>query len=174
MSRTPGSEDGVTLIETMVAMLVLTIGAVGMAQAFLYGMQSVTTGPNELIATQKAAETVESVFSARDTKTLTWAQLTNASTGGVFLNGAQDMKTAGADGIVNTADDGAIETVTYPGRDQTLGTGDDVTQTLYGFKRQIEITDVSDILREVTVTITYPSGTTTRTYAVTVYMSSFA
>ena len=168
------SEDGMTLIETMVALLVLTIGAIGMAQAFLYGMNSVATGPNELIATQKAAEAVESVFSARDTKTLTWAQLTNATAGGVFLNGAQDMKTAGPDGIVNTADDGRIETVTFPGRDQMLGTGDDVTMTLNGFKRQIEITNSSDILRQVTVTITYPSGSTTRTYKVTVFMSSFA
>ena len=33
------SEAGVTLIETMIAMLVLTVGAVGMAAMFLHGMQ---------------------------------------------------------------------------------------------------------------------------------------
>jgi prepilin-type N-terminal cleavage/methylation domain-containing protein len=174
MRGTLRSDAGMTLVETLIAMLVLTIGALGMAQAFLYGMSSVSTGPNELIATQKAGEAIESVFSARDTKTLTWAQLRNVSAGGVFLDGAQQIKTSGADGIVDTTDDGAVETVVLPGPDQQLGTADDIQQSLTNFKRQIQITDQSDTIRVVTVTITFPAGPTTRTYAVTVYMSSFS
>src|SRR5437016_6162032 len=103
------SERGVTLIETLIAMLVLTGGAVSLAGAFLYGMQAATSSPNELIATQKAAETIESVFSARDAHTLTWAQLRNVADGGVFLDGAKAMNVAGKDGILNTADDGGVE-----------------------------------------------------------------
>jgi prepilin-type N-terminal cleavage/methylation domain-containing protein len=165
---------GFSLIETLIAVLVLTVGAIGMASVFLYGMQSASSSPNDLIATQKAAEAIESVFSARDSHTLTWAQLRNTANGGVFLGGARDMTTPGLDGILDTADDGGIESVDLPGPDQLLGTGDDTTQTLSAFKRQIAITDSGDNLRIVTVTITYPSGPMTRTYSVTVYMSSFA
>ncbi len=170
------SESGFSLIETMVAMLVLTVGAIGMASVFLYGMQNVASSPNELTATQKAAEAIESVFSARDSHTITWAQLRNASFGGVFVNGQKNVTLAGADGIVNTADDGAVESVQFPGPDQLLGTGDDTTQTLTNWKREIKITDVTgDLdLRMVTVTITYPAGSVTRTYSLTVYISSYA
>ena len=169
------SESGISLIETMVAMLVLMIGAIGLASTFLYGMQSASSSPYELIATQKATEAIESVFSARDSHTLTWAQLRNVASGGIFLNGARNMTVAGADGVVDTSDDGAIESVALPGPDQLLGTGDDKMQTLYNFKRQILITDeAGDNLRKVTVIITYPAGSVTRTYSLTVFMSSFA
>jgi len=105
---------------------------------------------------------------------VTWAQLRNVSNGGIFLNGPQPMKVEGADGVVNTADDGAIETVILPGRDQVLGTADDVTQTLDGYTREIRITDLSTDLRQVTVTITYRVGGAVRSYILTAYISSFA
>jgi prepilin-type N-terminal cleavage/methylation domain-containing protein len=168
------NQRGVSLIETMIAMLVLTVGAIGMASVFLYGMQSATSSPNELVATQKATEAMESVIAARDSHTLTWAQLRNASDGGIFLNGAKTMKVAGADGILNTADDGAVETVQLPGADQLLGTDDDKSETLNGFTREITIADVSTSLRSITVTITYQAGSTSRTYTLTGYMSAFS
>ena len=62
-----------------------------------------------LIAREKAREAVESVHSARDMRVITWAQIRNVQQGGVFLAGAQPLRTAGADGLVNTADDGALE-----------------------------------------------------------------
>jgi hypothetical protein len=169
-----GSGRGVSLIETMIAMLVLIVGAIGMASVFLYGMQSAASSPSELVATQKASEAMESVFAARDSHTLTWAQLQNAADGGIFLDGATSMTLAGADGILNTADDGAVESVLLPGPDQLLGTGDDRTDTLTTFTREITIATLSAALRSVTVTITYPAGTTIRTYTLTAYMSAFS
>jgi type II secretory pathway pseudopilin PulG len=170
------SESGVSLIETMIALLILTIAATGMASVFLYGMQSVASGPNELIATQKAAEAIESVFSARDSHTITWRQLRNAADGGVFLPGAQEMRTAGDDGILNTSDDAdqPVESAKFPGPDQTLDTLDDVTVTLDAFKREIAIVQLSPTLRQITVVITYLSGTTSRTYVLTSLISAFA
>ena len=171
------SEQGLSLIETMIAMLVLTVGAIGMASVFLYGMQSASSSPNELVATQKAAEAVESVFAARDAHTITWAQLRNASNGGIFLSGEQQLKTAGNDGIILTGDAGeAVETVLMPGVDQQLGTGDDKTESLASFTRQIAIADVggSTSLRVLTVTVTYPVGTVRRTFSITAYISAFA
>jgi type II secretory pathway pseudopilin PulG len=174
MDSQHGSQAGFSLVETIVAIGVLTVGTLGVAGVFTVGVQKTISSPVELLATQKAAAAVESVFSARDSHMVTWAQLRNVSNGGIFLNGPQSMKVEGADGVVNTADDGAVETVVLPGRDQVLGTADDVTQTLNGYTREIRITDLSDDLRQVTVIITYRMGGTLRSYTLTALISSFA
>jgi type II secretory pathway pseudopilin PulG len=172
------TEAGFSLIETVFAIGVLSVGALGMAGIFASGMQKVASSPNELLSTQKAAEAIESVYSARDSHLLTWSQLRNVSNGGVFKDGPQPMTTAGPDGVVDTADDGPVETVILPGPDQKMGTADDITKTLTGLTRTIAIADISpplgDVLRSVTVTITYLDGATTRTYVLTGYISSFA
>lgn len=176
MQRQLQSETGLGLIEAMIAMLVLTVGAVGMASTFLHGMQAATGSPNELMATQKAAEAIESVYSARDSHTITWAQLRNLAYGGIFKNGPQPLKISGLDGIVNTSDDGAIESVVTPGLDQQMDTADDKVVTLSSFTREIQIRDVPNRtdLRTLTVIITYKSGPATQTYTLSTYISAFA
>lgn len=168
------SQAGFSLVETIVSLGVLTTGVLGLAGVLTVGMQKMISSPDEVIATQKASEAVESVFSARDSHVLTWAQLRNVNDGGIFLNGPQPVKVDGPDGIVNTADDGAVESVVLPGRDQVLGTADDVTQTLNGFTREIRIVNLSADLRSVTVTIRHPVGGSFRTYTLTAYISTFA
>jgi len=168
------SQAGFSLVETIVAIGVLTVGALGLAGVFAQGMQKTIGSPNDLLATQKASGAVESVFSARDSHLVTWAQLRNVSDGGIFLNGPQPLKVDGPDGVVNTADDGAVESNVLPGRDQTLGTADDVTETLDGFTREIRIVDLSADLRSVTVTIIYKAGASTHSYTLTAYISTFA
>ena len=168
------SQSGFSLVETVFAIGVLSVGALGMAGIFTQGMQRTISSPNELIATQKAAEAVESVFSARDSHSLNWNQLRNESYGGIFLNGPQPLRTPGGDGVVNTHDDVAIESVALPGPDQRLGSVDDVTKTLDGFTREILITDLSDDLRSITVTITYNAGPRTKSYSITAYISTWA
>ena len=63
------------------------------------------------------------MFKARDNRMLTWAQIRNVkgatgADGGVFLDGPRDVRDPGADGLVNTADDGALAQVDQarPGR----------------------------------------------------------
>ncbi len=168
------SESGFSLIETLVSMLVLTVGVLGLSQAFVSGVQKSISAPYEVLATQKAAEAVESVFAARDSHTISWAEMKNAADGGVFLNTATAMKTAGTDGILNTSDDGAVESFTFPGPDGYVGTGDDKVLTLDGFTRKIEIVELSGFLRQITVTITYPANGQTKTYAVTALISQYA
>lgn len=170
-------EAGVTLIETLIAMLVLLIGAVGLAGAFLYGIDAATSAPNELIATQKAAEAIESVFSARDSQAVSWTELQNASDGGIFLDGPQDMHLAGGDAILNTEDDldEPIESYELPGPDRNLTTTEDnQTVELTGFTREIAISELTAVLREVTVVITYQAGSVTRTFTLTALISAFA
>jgi hypothetical protein len=122
------------------------------------------------------------VFSARDSHKLTWAQIRNVngasgSDGGVFLDGPQALKVPGLDGLVNTADDGAVETIILPGKDQTLGTSDDQTIVLSQFTREIQIRDVPNEngqLRSITVIITYQNGPTKRTYTLQSFISSYS
>jgi type II secretory pathway pseudopilin PulG len=170
-------EAGVTLIETLIAMLVLLVGAIGLAGAFLYGIDRTTSAPSETIATQKAAEAIESVFAARDSLAVEWDDLRNASDDGIFLDGPQDMHLAGPDAILNTSDDlmQDIESYTLPGPDGDLQTTDDnETVELTGFTREIAISELSAVLREITVVITYQAGTTTRTFTLTALISAYA
>ena len=153
MQTSIGSPSGFSLIETMVSMLVLTVGILGLSQAFISGVQKSSSAPYEVLATQKAAEAIESVFAARDSHTIAWAQMKNVSDGGVFVNAASSMKLAGNDGIVNTIDDGAIESFIFPGPDGYVGTPDDKTLTLNDFTRKIRIIELSGFLREITVTM---------------------
>ena len=83
------NQGGFSLVETIFAIGVLSVAALGMAGIFVQGMQKTASSPAELIATQKAAEAIESVFSARDSHSITWAQLRNQANGGIFNNGPQ-------------------------------------------------------------------------------------
>jgi type II secretory pathway pseudopilin PulG len=167
-------DRGFSLIETVIAIGIMTTALLGLAALLTAGMKRITSAPGDLTATQKASEAIESVFSARDTHTLTWAQLQNVSNGGIFLDGPQSLRIPGGDGLIDTADDGAVETVTYPGRDGLLQTNDDVTVALTNFTREIQIRNVEANLRSITVTIRYPQGSTMRTYTLTSYISNFA
>jgi len=168
------NDNGFSLLETIFAISILSVGALSMAGVFTKGMQGAASSPDELTATQKAAEAVESVFSARDSHAISWSQLRNQDHGGIFKVGPQPMSTAGADGVLNTNDDGPVETVDLPGPDQRLGTADDITKTLDDFTREIAISDLSPDLRSITVTITYLVNGQKRSYSLTALISSFA
>jgi type II secretory pathway pseudopilin PulG len=160
----PVSEKGFSLTETVIALGVLATGVIGAAGVLVTGMSKVSSSPANLNASQKAAQAVESVFAARDSKRLTWNQIRNASAGGVFLDGPQPLKLPGNDGLVNTADDGALETFDASSSQSSLGS----------FTREIKIEDITSEngqLRKITVTITYPGS---RPYILSTYISSFA
>jgi hypothetical protein len=150
------------------------VGILGLSQTFVVGVQKALSSPYEVLATQKAAEAIESVFAARDSHTIAWAQMKNVSDGGVFVGTATPMKVAGTDGILNTSDDGAIEAYVFPGPDGYVGTPDDKTFTLDTFTRQIQIVELTPFIRHITVTITYPVNGQTKSYTVTALISQYA
>jgi type II secretory pathway pseudopilin PulG len=177
------SSKGFSLVETIVALGVLTTGVLGAAAVLATGMQNLSSSPADVVTTQKAAEAMEAVFSARQSGKLTWTQLKNVNgaggDNGIFLDGPQPLYLPGADGLVNTADDAAagVETVQLPGKDQGLNTADDQYVALTTFTREIQIRDVAGEngqLRSIIVTVKYKNGTTTRTYTLTTYMSSYS
>ena len=163
-------------------MSVLAVAVLGAAALLAAGMRNLNSSPGDVIATQKAAQAVESVFAARDSHKLTWAQIRNVrgagNDNGIFADGAQPLHEAGPDGLVNTSDDAArIESVGLPGRDQLLGTDDDDTVVLEGYTREITIRDVAGAggqLRSITVTMTYRSGAAVRTYTLRTYISAYS
>jgi prepilin-type N-terminal cleavage/methylation domain-containing protein len=182
-----GEERGFSLIEVMVAMSILLIGLLGLAQVFYLGLSLVGTSSSNLIAREKAREAIESVHTARDTHTITWAEIRNdagpacgdgleANGGGVVNNGALDLLAPGPDGLVNTDDDAGSEMT--PGPDNIPGNADDTP--LVGFTRQIEICDVedNDALRQIVVTVRYTGtgaiGDRRREYRLTTFISKFS
>lgn len=177
----PTGEAGFSLVETVISIGILGTALLSLAAFFALGLNHMAGSSASLVAREKAREAVESVHTARDTRVITWAQIHNVSRGGVFVEGAQPLRTPGPDGLVNTADDGEIETVLGVGADNVLGTADDVRVPLGTFTRQIEILDLPDQqgavnanLRELRVTIGYLAGGSRRTYVLTTYISSIS
>jgi Tfp pilus assembly protein PilV len=161
------SNNGFSLAETVIALGVLITGVLGAAGVLTAGMKNLNSSPADVIVTQKATQAIEAVFAARDSHRLTWAQINNVSNGGVFLDGPQSLKVAGADGLVNTSDDGAIETIDLPGHTYTLG----------GYQREIKIEAVAGEngqLRKITVSITFQNTGTARSYTLVSYISTYA
>ena len=178
------SAEGFSLIEVMVATLVLTIGVLSLVGVVGLGLQTVSSSSAMLIAREKAREAVESVHSARDTGELSWSRVRNVADGGAFLGGARDVRMPGPDGLVNTADDGSIEVLRGPGADGLLNTADDtqVALTPELFQRQITITPltydgtaaVNPNLRQIAVIVSYRVRNVWRTYTLTTYISSYS
>ena len=165
---------GFTLLEALIALVILTGGLLALATAFSQGMIVLTTAHYHQIAKEKASEAIESVFTSRDTRVIVWNAVRNVSQGGVFLDAPQQIRNPGPDGLVNTGDDGAEESEILPGPDNQLGTGDDIVVPLNNFTREIEITDLSTNLRQIRIIIDYKIGHLSRKYELVTYISSFA
>jgi len=168
------AEQGFGMVEFLVATVVMLIGMLGVLSLFGHTLLSLRFAEQNLIAKQKAREAIESIFTARNTAQVNFDQIRNVANGGVFLDGLQSLKVPGADGLVGTADDGAVETMVLSGNDGILGTSDDKTMTLNQFQRQIAIATLNADLRQITVTLRYsPSRGFLRNYQVTSYISRF-
>jgi hypothetical protein len=188
----PG-EAGFSILEVLVSMLLLTVALLGLGQVFMLGaVHALGSSPN-LLAREKAREAIESVHTARDTRTITWARIRNVTprmcpgvaqpagwnnTAGVFVDGVQPggLHQAGADGLINTAGDEAepLETIVHPGADGRLNTADDRREELAQYRREIWICDRSNSLREIRVSVRYDVGGISRTYRLTTYISNYS
>jgi type II secretory pathway pseudopilin PulG len=168
------NQAGFTLVETLFAIIILCGGLLALASAFAQGLVTMNTSHYHQIAKEKASEAIESVFTSRDTRIITWAQIRNVDSGGVFLNGPQQLRAAGTDGLVNTGDDGSPESEKLAGPDGLLNTGDDVVFPLDAFTREIDISDIAPNLRQIRVMVRYHVGHLVRQYELVAFISSFA
>lgn len=196
-------QRGFSLIEMVVAMSILLVGLLGLAQVFCLGVLNASTSSANLIAREKAREAIESVHTARDTRTITWAAIRNvtppacpaiaaagaqpavtftANGGGVFLTGEQPLFQPGADGLVNTADDAAAGPEELPGANgrfepgppPAVRTAGNDDVAMTGFWRDLAICDVNPDLRQIRVTVRYRVGGFERRYTLMTYISSFS
>jgi prepilin-type N-terminal cleavage/methylation domain-containing protein len=159
-------ERGFSLIEVLVATLVLAAGLLPLAALFAAGVQQMAASTPMMIAREKAREAIESVHAGRDTGQAAWDTINNVAAGGVFLNDAVALRAPGPDGLVNTADDGA----------------DEFPASLY--TREIDIVPViidgsdppapNDNLREIRVIVRYRVNQAWQTYTLISYISPFS
>jgi type II secretory pathway pseudopilin PulG len=171
------STNGFTLIETLFSIIIFMVGILSLGAVLSAGIAYMNTSQQDFIAQQKATESVESIFTARDSGTLSFPSIQNVGNGaGIFLNGPAQLCDAGPDGIVGTADDNCAipDAIVAPGPDGILGTADDIRTPLTNFRRTIVITNVpgNPALRTITVTINYTQGRLNRQYQVSTLISA--
>ena len=178
--RSNRRKRGFTLLETMIAMVILSFGILSLASVYTQGIRVSNGNQISFIAQQKAQEAMETIFTARDSGTLTFTNIANVSKGGVFLDGAQRLCDAGPDGVLGTADDNcAIPNVivTGPGPDQVLGTADDTVINLNPWMtRTITIVPVQGTtnLNQVTITVNYTYQGRSSQFVLVSYISGWA
>jgi hypothetical protein len=168
MSR--ASERGFSYLDVMIAMTILLVGILSLAAALTGAI--VRTGESKQLvqAKQFATSAVESIISARDisvagaplgTADPLWDQIRNVANTGVFLDGAQPVRTGeGGDGIFGTADDnGAI----IPGYTRTILI-EDQPHPIVG--RPVSV-------RKITVTIEYRIRNIPRSVELQTYIGNY-
>jgi len=177
----------------MIAIAIMGIGIVTLLAAFGTAVASTRNSQENLIAREKALQALESVYTARNTQQITFSQIANVASGGIFTNGATQLLCAGPDGLVNTTDDvncpasgpcaTGPECVVLPGPDGILGTADDLPMSLSNFTRQIQINSVLEsdgvtvnpTLKQIVVTVNYTTGgnVNPHVYTVTSLISAY-
>ncbi len=188
------ADEGFTLIEVMVAIVVMAVGLLAVIASFATAISATQSAEEDLIARQKVLEAMESIYTARNAQQIPFASVANVSAGGIFLDGAQLLKCAGPDGLVGTADDvtcttqagancpgNGAECMVLPGPDGILGTGDDVTMSLGNFTRTISVTpvllangNVNNNMMAISITISYTkAGLPARSFSANGLISAY-
>jgi prepilin-type N-terminal cleavage/methylation domain-containing protein len=176
----PNKRAGFTLIEVMVAMVVLSLGVLSLVSITTQGLRASYQTQIQYIAQQKAQEAMESIFTARDTRLYTSAAINNVSQGGIFMDGPRPLCAAGPDGLFGTADDDCTNPdsiVIAPGPDQIFGTADDIAISLNPWMtRTIAIAPAANTvnLKTITVTITWTFEGQSATYQIASFISNFS
>jgi hypothetical protein len=162
------SEAGITILEMVVAMLLLTVGLLGLAAAIGYAVTVSNKGRNLTNSKLLVVSLLEQMETLRNTQELKFGQIANV--GAVDNTGATRNFAGfpvgfgplsinpGPDGIFGTDDD-----LINPGPDNIYGTADDFTDntwTVPGYQRQIVITTFASNpnLKRIEVTVRYPDA----------------
>ncbi len=188
------SDEGFTLIEVMIAIVVMTVGLLAVVASFATAIAATKSAQEDLIARQKVLDAMESIYTARNAQQIPFSSVANVSSGGIFLDGPQPLKCAGPDGLVGTADDvncttqagancpdNGAECMVLPGPDGILGTPDDVTMSLGNFTRTITVNPVlftngtvNSNMMAVSITVAYTkAGYPARSYTANGLISSY-
>lgn len=159
------SEEGLSMIEVVVAILILTIGLIGTAAALTFALEFGAISKNVSNGKLVIVSSIEEIESLRNARRLEFKQIENVgsvdntnvtNTFAGFSTGFQPVSLSpGPDGVNGTDDD-----LMDPGPDGSFGTGDDFSNPSLertGYSRQIEITNLpgSDTIKKVEVKVRY-------------------
>lgn len=162
------NEKGFSLMEMIVALLILTIALIGAAAALTYALEFGTTSRNVGNAKLIISSTMEEVESLRNTRRLDFKQIANVpdvdniDSKNTFNGFSVGFKAVGLnpgpDGVNGTDDD-----LTDAGVDAVLGTADDFINpdlSRSGYMRQITITPLptDPTIKKVEIKIKYFSA----------------
>jgi prepilin-type N-terminal cleavage/methylation domain-containing protein len=198
-NRKRNGEQGFSLIEVMIAMVVMTVGLCAVLASFAIAITATESAQEDLIARQKALDALESIYTARNSQQIPFSAIQNVANGGIFLAGAQPLLCSGPlYGIVGvqgdtsncktpagtTCPNAGVECMILPGPDGVLGTADDENFSLSNFTRTIAFNQVNlpaaqgggvnPNLIAVTVTVSYTKPNwPARNYAVNGLISSY-
>lgn len=181
ITRRRTHQRGFTILEVLIAAVIITVGMVSLLGLFATAISSMQLSQEELIAKQKSKEMLEAIYAARNSQQITFDMIQNTGDGGIFLAGPQQLKDSGPDGIPDTADDGQIEEIVLPGLDGVLGTADDEHRQLSGFTREVIFRPLmrpdgsfNPDLRQVDIKISYfTAGGKQRSYSLSGYISRY-
>ncbi len=152
------SERGFSLLEMVVAMVLLTIGLLGVASAIGYSLMVSNRGRGLTNSKMLVVSILEQMETLRNTRELSFDEISNTQAAASTFTGFPYDPTQfrpvstvpGRDGVFGTADDlwGAS------------GTTDDLTLARPGVSRQIKITGFvsNPYLKKIEVTLRYTSG----------------
>jgi Tfp pilus assembly protein PilV len=142
-------EQGFSLVETIIAILILTVGILSVLGAMSFAIRSVRESENITFSKENARSTMETIFSIRDLQLFdtngaesayNWDTILvkNADNDGIFLDGWTPIReNPGLDGIYGTEDDACPA-------DETCTVGDYTNDSpvVDGYQRKIEISDI--------------------------------
>jgi type II secretory pathway pseudopilin PulG len=160
------TEGGFSLLEVVVAMLIMTIGLIGVASAISYALMATNRGRGVTNAKMLVVSILEQMETLRDTRALTFDEISNTQVTNPGFTGFPYSSTdfrpvsrvPGNDGVFGTADD-----LINAGPDGVYGTADDFTDSSLarpGVTRQILITTfpTNPFIKKIQVTLRYQAG----------------
>lgn len=162
-------ESGFSLIETIIAMIILTVGILATISAISFSLLYIQESEKITFAKEYARSTMETIFSIRDLElfddnvadgTYNWNTIVvkTDTNSGIFLKDWNPIReNPGADGIFGTADDACSATAAC-----VVGGVTNNSPVVEGYQRKIEVTDISEngIVRKryIVVRVRYVSG----------------
>jgi type II secretory pathway pseudopilin PulG len=143
------NEQGFSMVETIMALVILTIGILSVLAAMSFAIRSVQESEHITFSKENARSSMETIFSVRDLQlfdtngaesTYNWDTILvkNGSNEGIFLDGWTPIRESpGIDGIFGTDDDACPADESC-----TVGAYTNDSPVVDGYQRKIEITDI--------------------------------
>lgn len=179
------NQKGFSLIETCIALVILTVGILTVLGAISFSWRMIQESEKSTFSKEQARSTMETIFSVRDLRLYDTAgpvdeealwkmiQVKRGNNGGVFLDEWNPIREdPGIDGIYGTADDACAAP-----NPCTVGAYVNNSKIVQGYEQKVEISDINEngVVRKrlITVRIRYMVGSQMREVAESTILATF-